>query len=288
MLLQVVRSSLGTTALPLATAAADPGMMPTAVPSSSSPLQESEGEGVLRWRHDGAQGCCGGGNGDAGNDAAAAATGGGGAGDGDGEIDGAAADGVDCGVDRDGADGGTGGGGGGEAHGAAAGADGGGGSAQPDETRPRQSSPRNGPGAPQDARGREHDGGVVPGPRQEKRPHAAAAETKTEEGQGEGKERREAEEEGEEEEEKREEGDEPVLETADANGDTATPSLPNNAAGAPAAGVGGGWGCTQMLCRPTQGTFFEAHLPWGKRRRVSGNLRWKMGQRARQVDAKIG
>ncbi|CAN0241677.1 unnamed protein product, partial [Scytosiphon promiscuus] len=33
-------------------------------------------------------------------------------------------------------------------------------------------------------------------------------------------------------------------------------------------------------------SFFEAHLPWGKRRRISGNLRWKIsggGRLARQV-----
>lgn len=42
--------------------------------------------------------------------------------------------------------------------------------------------------------------------------------------------------------------------------------------GAPS-GSGGGGGPSEIRPRDA---FLEAHLPWGKRRRMSGNLRWKM------------
>ncbi|CAN0529611.1 unnamed protein product, partial [Ectocarpus sp. 12 AP-2014] len=81
MLLRVVRSSLGTTALPMATADA----LNTHTTAPPSPLPEGQGEGVLKWRDDGS---------DAGNTAAdvavgaaaaAAACSAGGHGGGDGE-----------------------------------------------------------------------------------------------------------------------------------------------------------------------------------------------------------
>ncbi|CAM9776100.1 unnamed protein product, partial [Pylaiella littoralis] len=48
-------------------------------------------------------------------------------------------------------------------------------------------------------------------------------------------------------------------------------------------GEGLGAGCAGSMPLPTRGAFLEANLPWGKRRRISGNLRWKMGQRTRKV-----
>lgn len=53
------------------------------------------------------------------------------------------------------------------------------------------------------------------------------------------------------------------------------------------AGGGGGGGVRFPPMPPRNphppGSFFEAFLPWGKRRRISGNLKWKMGQRTRRV-----
>ncbi|CAM9776170.1 unnamed protein product, partial [Pylaiella littoralis] len=57
MLLRVARASLGTTALPMATAATVASAVPTVVPSLLLP--ENEGERVLKWRDDGISGGAG-------------------------------------------------------------------------------------------------------------------------------------------------------------------------------------------------------------------------------------
>ncbi|CAM9247820.1 unnamed protein product [Ectocarpus sp. 8 AP-2014] len=81
MLLRVVRSGLGTTALPMATADA----LNTHTTAPPSPLPEGQGEGVLKWRDDGSDAGNSGADVAVGAAAAAAACAAGGQGGGDGQ-----------------------------------------------------------------------------------------------------------------------------------------------------------------------------------------------------------
>ncbi|CAM9820259.1 unnamed protein product, partial [Ectocarpus fasciculatus] len=313
MLLRVVRSSLGTTALPMATA----GALNAHTTAPPSPLPEGRGEGVLKWRDDGS---------DAGDSGAGVAVGGAAA-----AATAACAAGGHGGDGEDGATDAAGNGGGGGA-----------GGARPEETQeekrgdscsPRRGTPRS---AEEDGGG---GGGGGGGADVEGVADRAAGTTAAVGGGAGGAAAAAVAADG-------AAGVADASATADAaatagaaeandtanataavaaaatdaaaadvtaaaaaagcgggGGDNETPEQgedrPDAPAGAktgaevtppPGAGGdgGGSGGVTMPQARPTppQGPFLEAHLPWGKRRRMSGNLRLKIsggGRVARRV-----